>query len=67
MVDEEGFKGGGWGRMLCSPFCGILTRCWNPESQDLDANLTPPLTGCVPLSKSLPLSELFVSSYVKWV
>lgn len=43
MVDEEGFKGWGlgWGRLLCSPLCGILTRCWNPESQDLGANSTP--------------------------
>lgn len=34
MVDEEGFKGGGWAEEGCrAPLCGILTRYWSPVSQ----------------------------------
>lgn len=52
--------------MSRSPLWGILTSCWGPVFQEqkprrqiyLGSYLTPLLTGCVPLSKSLPLSEL---------
>lgn len=36
MVDEEGFKGGGWaGEGCCATLCRVLTRCWDPVSQEL--------------------------------
>lgn len=37
MVDEEGFKGGGWaGEGWRAPLFAILTRSWNPKSQELE-------------------------------
>lgn len=75
MVDEEGFKGGGWAGEGCAPlFVGFSLdpgiqshKSWGFEGRWVWVRIQLlPLTGCVPLSKSLPLSELFVSSYVKW-
>lgn len=37
------------------------------KADDLGSSPFPLLTGCVPLIKSLPLSELFISFYVKWI
>lgn len=63
MVDEEGFKGGaGPGEVLAGCRVGHSELRLGGQ-RDLAAAGTPPRTGCVPLSKSFPLSELLVSSY----
>lgn len=66
----RGRKGGDRARLFAgfSPNARIHGRkSWGPgRRMDLGSNPFPLFTGCVPLSKSLPLSELFVSSYVKW-